>query len=173
MGPVVVTEKLDGENSTLYRDGMHARSVDGRHHASRDWLKRAHAAIAWQIPEGWRVCGENMFARHSIPYAELASYFYVFSVWDGPVCLGWEDTVDWAERLGFPVPRVLYRGPFEETALRQLAIDTTVCEGWVARPEGPFHLDAFPLRVAKWVRAGHVQTDQHWAHAPIVPNGLR
>ena len=33
---VVVTEKMDGENTTLYRDYMHARSVDSRFHPSRN-----------------------------------------------------------------------------------------------------------------------------------------
>jgi len=37
---VVVTEKMDGENTTLYDDTLHARSIDGRYHPSRDWVKR-------------------------------------------------------------------------------------------------------------------------------------
>lgn len=40
---VVVTEKLDGENTTLYRDGLHARSMDSAHHPSRTWVKALHA----------------------------------------------------------------------------------------------------------------------------------
>jgi len=36
---VVVTEKMDGENTTMYCDNIHARSIDGRHHPSRDWVK--------------------------------------------------------------------------------------------------------------------------------------
>lgn len=67
---VVVTEKLDGENTTLYADGLHARSIDGRHHPSRDWVKAAHGRVAWTIPEGWRICGENMYAPlHPLPVA--------------------------------------------------------------------------------------------------------
>ena len=37
---VIITEKMDGENTTLYRDYLHARSVDGRHHPSRNWVKQ-------------------------------------------------------------------------------------------------------------------------------------
>ena len=42
---VVVTEKMDGENTTVYPTGYtHARSVDSKKsHPSRDWLK-ANAA---------------------------------------------------------------------------------------------------------------------------------
>lgn len=36
---VVVTEKMDGENTTLARDYTHARSVSSSNHVSRHWLK--------------------------------------------------------------------------------------------------------------------------------------
>lgn len=42
---ILVTEKLDGECSTLARNYMHARSLDSNHHPTRDWLKRFHAEI--------------------------------------------------------------------------------------------------------------------------------
>jgi len=51
----VVTMKMDGENASLYRDGFHARSLDSRHHPSRDWLKAYHATFAHEIPYGWRI----------------------------------------------------------------------------------------------------------------------
>jgi len=79
---VVVTEKMDGENTSMYRNDIHARSLDGRHHVSRDWVKSWHATIANDIPEQWRLCGENLYAQHSIIYDHLESYFYLFSVWD-------------------------------------------------------------------------------------------
>jgi hypothetical protein len=28
------------------------------------------------------------------------------------------------------------------------------------------------LHVAKWVRTGHVQTDEHWMFSEVVPNRL-
>lgn len=40
---VVVTEKMDGENTTLYRDFVHARSIDSRFHPSRTWVKALQA----------------------------------------------------------------------------------------------------------------------------------
>ena len=42
---VVVTEKLDGENTTLYRDGLHARSLDSAHHPSRAWVKSLQGLV--------------------------------------------------------------------------------------------------------------------------------
>ncbi|TXS37505.1 RNA ligase family protein [Streptomyces sp. OR43] len=172
---VVVTEKLDGENTTLYADGLHARSLDSAHHPSRGWVKALQGRIGPRIPAGWRICGENMFARHSIPYEDLASHFYGFSVWDGEVCLDWDRTVDFLRDLGIPTPPVLWRGVFDtraEKALRALRPDTLRQEGYVVRPAESFPAAAFKRRVAKWVRPGHVTTDTHWMHAAVTENGL-
>ncbi|GHB53201.1 hypothetical protein GCM10010347_24000 [Streptomyces cirratus] len=169
---VVVTEKLDGENTTLYRDGLHARSLDSGHHPSRAWVKGLQGRIGPQIPAGRRVCGENLYARHSLPYEELDSWFYGFSVWDGDRCLDWDRTVRFLRRLGVPTPRVLWRGVYDERALRKLRIDTTRQEGYVVRTVDGFARADFGRCVAKWVRGGHVRTDTHWMYAPVVPNGL-
>ncbi|MFE3940749.1 RNA ligase family protein [Streptomyces sp. NPDC059118] len=172
---VVVTEKLDGENTTLYADGLHARSLDSAHHPSRGWVKALQGRIGTRIPDGWRVCGENVFARHSIPYDGLESFFYGFSVWDGERCLDWDRTVEFLRDLGIPVPPVLWRGVFDaraEKALRALRPDTVRREGYVVRPADGFGAADFGRLVAKWVRPGHVRTDTHWMHAAVVPNGL-
>lgn len=172
---VVVTEKLDGENTTLYADGLHARSLDSAHHPSRTWVKALQARIGPRVPAGWRICGENMFARHSIPYEDLASHFYGFSVWDGGHCLDWDRTVDFLRDLGIPTPPVLWRGVFDaraEKTLRALRTDTRRQEGYVVRPAEGFPAAAFGRRVAKWVRPGHVATDTHWMHTGVVANGL-
>ncbi|CAL9448956.1 hypothetical protein SUDANB95_02389 [Actinosynnema sp. ALI-1.44] len=168
---VVVTGKLDGENTTLYRDGLHARSPDSAHHPSRAWVKALHGAVSGLIPVGWRVCGENLYARHSLAYDDLDSWFYAFSVWAGDRCLGWDETVRFTRRLGVPVPPVLWRGVFDERALRALRLDPSRQEGYVVRTVDGFDRAEFPGRVAKWVRPGHVRTDRHWMSAPVVPNG--
>ena len=171
---VVVTEKMDGENTTLYHDYLHARSIDGRHHPSRDWIKRLHGEIAHQIPEGWRFCGENLYARHSIAYEDLPGYFLLFSIWnDENRCLNWEDTAAWAARLELPLPSVMYRGMWDEAAIRGLQYDPAVCEGYVVRTAEGFAYEHFARHVAKAVRRGHVRTDDHWMHGVAVPNQLR
>ncbi|MGW2177287.1 RNA ligase family protein [Streptomyces sp. NPDC001732] len=172
---VVVTEKLDGENTTLYPDGLHARSLDSAHHPSRGWVKALQGRIGARIPAGRRICGENLFARHSLPYEGLESYFYGFSVWDGERCLDWDRTVGFLRDLGIPVPPVLWRGVFDaraEKALRALRPDTGRQEGYVVRPADGFDAPDFGRLVAKWVRPGHVRTDTHWMHAAVVENGL-
>ncbi|CAM5648565.1 AAA family ATPase [Streptomyces viridifaciens] len=170
---VVVTEKLDGENTTLYADGLHARSLDSAHHPSRAWVKGLQSRIGPRIPAGWRVCGENLFARHSIPYTDLDSWFHGFSVWtDQDRCLDWDDTVRFLRRLGVPTPRVLWRGRYDERALRALRLDLDRQEGYVVRTVRGFPRAEFGGRIAKWVRPQHVRTDTHWMHAAVVENGL-
>ncbi|MGR6918853.1 RNA ligase family protein [[Actinomadura] parvosata] len=169
---VVVTEKLDGENTTLYADGLHARSLDSGHHPSRAWVKGLQGRVGGRIPQGWRVCGENMYARHSLAYHELDSWFYGFSVWAGDRCLDWDRTVAFLRGLGIPVPPVLWRGVFDERELRGLRVDPERQEGYVVRTAEGFGREEFAGRVAKWVRREHVRTDTHWMHATVVPNGL-
>ncbi|MCX4776297.1 RNA ligase family protein [Streptomyces sp. NBC_01264] len=169
---VVVTEKLDGENTTLYADGLHARSLDSGHHPSRAWVKGLQSRIGPGIPAGWRVCGENVYARHSLAYEELDAWFYGFSVWDGDHCLDWDRTTLFLRGLGVPGPRVLWRGIFDERALRRLRLDTARQEGYVVRTAAGFDRSDFGRCVAKWVRGGHVWTDTHWMYAQVVPNGL-
>lgn len=171
---VVVTEKLDGENTSLYRDDLHARSLDMRPHPSRTWVKAERGRFGHEIPGGWRLCGENVYAVHSLRYAELEGFFYLFSVWDDQnVSRPWDEVLEWAARLDLPTPRQLYRGLWDETALRAIEIDPDRMEGYVVRMTGAIPYGEFPLRMAKWVRTGHVQTDQHWLNKPVEVNGLK
>lgn len=171
---VVVTEKMDGENTSLYRDYIHARSIDGHHHPSRDWVKRFHASIAHEIPQGWRICGENLYAQHSIRYEDLPSYFMAFSMWDeNNQCLDWQTTVEYFGMLEMISPTLLYKGLWDESLLRDLSINTAVSEGFVVRLAESFHYSDFACSVAKWVRASHVNTDKHWMYVEVIPNGLQ
>ncbi|GEB34530.1 MULTISPECIES: RNA ligase family protein [Brevibacillus] len=175
---IVVTEKLDGENTSLYRDYLHARSIDSRDHPSRHWIKMLHGSIAHHLPPGYRICGENVFAKHSIFYEELSSYFYLFSVWDDRnVCLSWDDTLEWAELLGLQTPPVLYRGPWDEEKVRACYTRQSVFggeqEGYVVRLTASFAYADFKYSAAKFVRKNHVQTDQHWMAKAVEPNQLK
>ena len=88
---VVVTEKMDGEGSTIYNNGLHARSLNNTYHSSRAWLKALQAMIAPQIPDDMRITGENVYAKHTIHYQSLSSYFYVYGIFENGYCLPWDD----------------------------------------------------------------------------------
>ena len=173
---VVVTEKMDGENCTIGRTYTHARSKDSAHHPSRAWVKQLASQIGYQLPEGFRLCGENLYAKHSLGYTDLPGYFLWFSIWDGMSCLSWEETKDYAELLGLPLVPVLYEGEWDERLIKKLwqgrSVYGTEGEGYVVRLAEGFAYDTFAKSVAKFVRPSHVQTDEHWMAAEINPNQL-
>jgi len=174
---VVVTVKMDGEQTTLYADYLHSRSLTWRGHPSRSWVANLHGQMGWKIPAGWRVCGENLYARHSIHYQHLISYFQVFSVWNEQnICLSWAETVEWAALLDLPTVPVLYVGPWDEALIRSLYQPTFAddeMEGYVVRLADAFAYGDFRTSVAKYVRPGHDRTRPHWFHGqPVVVNGV-
>lgn len=171
---VVVTEKMDGENTTMYSDYMHARSLDSQNHPSRNWVKNYHAKIGWQIPDGWRLCGENLYAAHSIKYENLDNFFLAFSLWDDTnTCLSWADTCEWCELMGLDMVPELYRGRWDLYDMQRLIPSSDDCEGYVVRLAESFHYSRFKQSVAKYVRVGHVQTSHHWRFERIRQNSLR
>lgn len=175
---VIVHEKMDGECTTMYNDYIHARSIDGRHHSSRDWVKNFHGQIAHEIPEDWRINVENMYAKHSISYDKLASYAYGFHVWNAQnYCLSWDEDKIWFELLNIEPCPVIYDGIYDEKIIRGLYNEKTdweTREGYVIRIADGFHYSEFHNCVAKYVRARHVQTSRHWMHGQeVIPNKLR
>lgn len=172
---VVITEKVDGENTSMYTDRIHARSLDSAHHESRTWVKQFHGTFAHEILPGWRICGENMYATHSIAYENLKSYFYGFSVWTADnTCLSWLATLAEFERLGIePVP-VLFEGilTLEVLASIEAELDLSKQEGYVIRLRDEFVYEDFAASVAKWVRPKHVATSKHWMREAVIPNKL-
>lgn len=175
---VVVTEKLDGEQTSMYRDHIHARAIDSGSHPSRTWAKRIHAEVAHEIPDGWRVVAENLQGVHSIKYERLPSYLMVFSIFDEKgMCLSWNDVEEWAALLGLPTVPVLYRGPWDEGIVRLCFTGSSRYgpeqEGYVVRRSCAFPPSQFVESIAKYVRANHVQTNvQNWMMKSVVLNGL-
>lgn len=170
---VVATEKMDGENTTMYRDYIHARSIDGRSHSSRDWVKNFHSQISHEIPEGWRICGENLYAKHSIKYDDLDSYFLGFSIWnEHNICLSWNETLEWFDLLGITPVYQIYIGDYDEGEILGAWFDvlreTDESEGFVVRNMDRFHYKDFRYNVAKYVRKDHVQTVKHWFYGQKV-----
>lgn len=174
--PLVATIKMDGESTTLYRDHMHARSLDSKDHPSRHWLKAFHAGIKDLIFPGWRICGENLYAKHSIGYDDLMSYFLGFSVWtENNICLEWDETLMAFDELGIYIPEQFT--PKYITSLKE--IDELFHEkygdkheGYVVRVYDEFKYEDFGRSVAKYVRSNHVQTDKHWMYKEVIPNKL-
>lgn len=178
---VVVTAKMDGENTSIYgKDGfVHARSVEPMSpHPSRDRVKALAATIGSELPEGWRITGENITAKHSIHYQNLARedvwYLNLFNVWtDLNVCLSWGEVEEWAALLAIPTVPVLYRGVWDQKVVKDLFTATyrgDPMEGYVVRIEDGFPLRDYHRVVGKYVRAGHVTSSHHWRYEVPVFN---
>ena len=173
---VVITEKMDGENTTIYHDYYHARSLDSKHKEYHTYLlSNILPRIQYLIPNDMHICGEYLYAEHSIHYNDLKDYFLMFSIWNQDTCLSWKDTKEWAELLGLNMVPELYIGKYDEEKVKEIArkIVERGGEGIVVRNVESFKYEDFSKNVAKYVRKNHVQTDTHWANKKIKKNELR
>lgn len=167
---LVITEKLDGENTCIKTDGVFARS-----HAAptrNPWAKNM-----WEIWErvknnlgDFNIFGENLYGLHSIEYTRLDSHFYVFAIRDGNQWLSWDEVNFYAQVLDLPTVPVVQRGFFTENDLKKL-INAQItegsklggaCEGVVCRAAHGFDNSHFSDNILKYVRKNHVKTDEHW-----------
>lgn len=161
---IVITEKRDGECTSLYSDGyIHARSIDGTSHPWQHYLKNKWSSLFQDLPVGWRIVGENLYARHSIEYNNLYDYFEVFAIFNNEnIALSWDEMVDWCELYDLrPVP-LLWRGVFDKTMLNTFhhLLSTEQQEGYVMRVSS--RIQHWSKETAKWVRSNHVSSDEHW-----------
>lgn len=176
---VVATVKLDGEQTSLYRDHIHARSLEPLSGVDASFVKALHSRICGDIPDGWRICGENVYAHHTIYYhSQNASppYFKVFGIWDEKnVCLSYEDTLEWCALLDLePVP-LLYQGPWNEQSIQSLftpSFNGDEMEGYVVRVARAFAYGETRRVVGKYVRPHFVPAHaRHWQQGARVFNG--
>ena len=181
---IMICEKLDGENTSCYTDRVTARSLETSSHPSRDWVKNLWAQFGYNIPTGWRVCGENMYAKHAIHYSlangnALDTYFYMFSIWDDKnMCLSWDETVEWAELLGVTLVPVYYYGVYDIDVItglnKKMEASPNTVEGYVIRLAREYHYSEFREVCGKYVRKNHVQNNHgHWAQQKIIKNELK
>lgn len=185
--PIVITEKMDGSNTSLETDGCFARTHSGPpSHKSFDGLKALHATIRYKIPQGIQLFGEWCFAKHSIEYSELPGYFMLFNVreliGEEYFWMSWAEVQLWAEEIGVPTVPVLFQGSIEsedklkelvESFMKQPSACGGIREGVVARVAEEFTDNEFSSCVMKCVRANHVQTTEHWKDQEIIRNKLR
>ena len=171
---VVFTEKMDGENTTIHSQGCHPRSIDARYHPSRDWMKAFAASVAPQLAEDERSVGEYLFARHSIAYSELPTYFLGFAWIKAEVVQSWDTTLARFAELGITSVPELYRGRFSAQVADDVisGLNLDLQEGFVVRTTAAFKEEEMPTHLAKYVRDGHVQSETHWMNAELVKNGL-
>lgn len=189
--PIVITEKIDGSNTSLEREGCFARTHSGPPtHASFNGLKALHASLQYLIPTRLQIFGEWCYALHSIPYDSLPGYFLVFGIreyvnierLEEAEWYSWKDVELLANNLGLPTVPVLFQGTVNsEKELKELVesfmIQPSCCggirEGVVIRLAQGFSDSNFSQSIMKCVRANHVQTSEHWKDQEIIRNKLK
>lgn len=179
---LVHTEKLDGENNCLNQSGVFARS-----HAAP-----TTSPWTIQIRERWELIkrdlgnielfGENLYAVHSIEYKRIEEYYFVFAVRQLDKWLSWEEVKFYAALFDFPtVPELKKQSTRELTedilksqitdwsqqeslfgSLNPFTGENCTREGVVSRNIGEYPVAEFIHNVFKYVRKGHVKTDEHW-----------
>src|SRR5690554_5009499 len=91
---VVITEKLDGENSCINSIGVFARSHAAPNNKPwANYLKELRSTMLKDIVDGeMEIFGENLYAIHSIEYDELDNHFFVFGIRVNDEWLSWKET---------------------------------------------------------------------------------
>jgi len=170
---IVITEKIDGSNLCFTKRDVFARSHAGPPgHPSFDQAKAKHAEINYRLLETVQVFMEYTYAVHSIEYTKMQSFFWVIGVLVADTWASFPAVGGWASVLNLPTVPVLYTGRVSSRTELQCLIDKLAVrksslggpqEGLVVRCVDNFHTLDFPAYVAKYVRADHIQTDEHWS----------
>lgn len=178
---LVHTEKLDGENNCLSKYGVFARS-----HAApttspwTETLRQYWHSIHDKLGD-LEIFLENLYAVHSLRYQAIDHHFHVFAIREQDRWLSWDETKFYANLLELPtvpeiriVDTITDRKAFEADVYQIVAgkgaydpvnaHDGSVAtmEGIVSRNAAGYAVDDFAHNVFKYVRKGHVNTDQHW-----------
>ena len=185
---LVITEKLDGENSCMTNLDVYARPHGAPTRSPWSVNLWGDNGLYWHvrdlIAEGEYVYGENLYGEHSIHYDRLPTYFFIFAFRSNDYWYDWDSVVEMAKILSIPTVPVLYRSSFHDVEELKAMVDRLMSEpstfgvekeGVVIRKASSFlDEDKFAKNVCKYVRANHVQTDEHWTknwkRATLNPN---
>lgn len=179
---LVITEKLDGENTCINQFGVFARShAAPTRHPWAGYLKQRWELIKNDLGN-IEIFGENLYAIHSIVYPKIEEHFYVFAIREKNKWLSWEEVKFYASLLDFAlVPEIkTINKPIDEYLFKNEILDiiknesfygsldsisnvNCTMEGVVVRNTNAYLVEYFKQNVFKYVRKGHVNTDQHWS----------
>jgi len=175
---IVISEKLDGENTAFTSQDVYARShgAPTRSPWSRNLWDPSNG-LYWRIKtligEEEIIFGENLYGEHSIHYDKLPTYWFMFAGYDSDInwWMSWNYVNEFAKILNVPTVPELWRGKIEseeqlknlvEKFTREPSLFGPQREGVVIRVTKAFEDKYFPNYVCKWVRPNHVTTDEHW-----------
>ena len=177
---LIFTEKLDGENSAITHFDCYARSHGAPTRSPWSINLWGDDGIMWRVKdslgEDETIYGENLYGEHSIHYDRLTDYFHIFAANNGYVWYSWEDVELMGRILNLPTVPFLGTGyvttveelkDIIEAYMKEPSAYGDTKEGIVIRTADEFPVlvdgkSVFHEHVCKYVRANHVQTDEHW-----------
>ena len=134
---VTITEKMDGEITSIYPDGsFHARSLDSGAAWQRDVIHSYLPSIVSAMRYDEHFVFENMYAKHTIEYDDLESYLYLLYVVRNGFVISYEQTRMIASKIGLVMPRVLLSGVFRSA--NNVLLMKSYREGFVLRVNRSF-----------------------------------
>lgn len=181
---VIITEKLDGGITLINQGDTYARS--SQKPTSLPWfsyVKSVTVPKLYGMASHLIAVGEDLFGIHSIEYDPLPDTFFLFHVIDrvsidtDPLDTSqdkfwsWCAVKEFASIYGIRHVPILFEGVFEKSSqitewfndhIKEPSQFGPSQEGFVMRSIEGFAFDDFATHVAKFVRAKHVQTDEHW-----------
>jgi len=170
---ILITEKMDGSNTSFSNEAVFGRShVEPTKNSWDVKMWELHYRIKSDIEDDMFIFGENMYGIHSIEYSELTSYFYIFGIRYKDTWLSWDDVEEYSYLLDIPTVPVLFKGIINTSKdLEKLVIDLAsqpsalggLREGVVVRLRDSFQDENFSNSLLKYVRKDHVSTDIHWS----------
>lgn len=182
---VLITEKLDGGITQFADRKVYARSSIAP--TGQPWfsyVKSVTLPKLINISPKYQPIGEDLYGVHSIEYAPLTDTFFLFHVLeradenigtentDGDFFWDWEGVTLFAQAYDLNHVPPLFDGEFDSMGqISEWFFDHIGnpsqygpdCEGFVMRIANRFAFEDFGKNVAKFVRANHVQTDEHWS----------
>ena len=169
-----MTEKLDGGNTLLHGGQVYARSVSAP--STGKWMAMVKKHHAWKVMEpDVFLYGEDIYGVHSIEYEPVPEdeTFYAFTLRRAQGCFtSFRMMVSYAQEREIPVVPILFEGTFRTVrdlrdfvsrAHAERSALGGAREGVVIRVARGFPVEEFRSNVCKSVRAGHVQSEEHWS----------
>ncbi|TRZ92175.1 MAG: hypothetical protein D4R88_00815 [Methanosarcinales archaeon] len=180
-GEVIVEEKIDGGICGISWNGdahqaqgrgriVHYAENSKQFHGFNKWIYENYEKIQ-QIPAGWIVYGEWMRACHNIFYDLLPDYFIAFDVWNGSKFLGYDEKIQFLQKIGFEQVPFLHRGSLRVQDIFNLVTKSkySTCE----LAEGVVVKNYEKSLMGKYVRREFMEAmDEHWLKKPLRENKL-
>ena len=175
--PVVISEKIDGANTRLFNGIALPRGSS----STVPWLAMARKHHAWKLagsPETGCIYAEDIYAVHSIAYGAVPedrttmAFALLHCHQTEPRFATFDELQETCRILSIPLVPVIHRGTvgslqeMNQLIAREMGRPSALQgprEGLVIRRDTSFSPDQLHRHTCKFVRPGHVQTDQHWS----------